>query len=115
MFLLPQTALGTEARAFIPASRWRLWDRVTEPAERLEGEQPESPPSVYGPGFLFISFHTEKRRKVYFYAVYSNAQRVIFPGAPSLIISSRINTAQLRNFRVDPIKEILHSARARAN
>lgn len=62
-----------------------------------------------------LSFNTEKTRKVYFYAVYSNAQRVIFPGAPSLIISSRINTVQRRNFRVDPIKEILHSARARAN
>lgn len=40
---------------------------------------------------------------------------MIFPGAPSLIISSRINAVPLRNFRVDPIKEILHSARAQAN
>lgn len=33
---------------------------LREAAERLPGGQPESPPSIYVPGFLFISFNTEK-------------------------------------------------------
>lgn len=82
----------------------------------LKGWREDSRNLLHRSTFLVSSLYPSiQRRKVYFYAVYSNAQRVNFPGAPRLIISSRINTVQLRNFRVDPIKEILHSARARAN
>lgn len=95
----PKSEMDAEQQGLNSQRCWRSCDRRRcggcgsgweKPAERLEGGQsPESPPSIYIPAFLLISLcKTEKRWKVYFYAVYSNAQRVNFPGATSLIISS---------------------------
>lgn len=90
-------------------------------AERLKGKQRLSQWNLIClSAFLVSSLSHPAKEGVeggfVFYGVYSNAQRVkLFLEPLSLIISSRINTVYRRNFRVDLIKEILHSARARAN
>lgn len=94
---------------------------AAETAERMEGKQRlRQWKLIRLSAFLVSSLsHPAKGRRTGADSFFYQGFTVMLAGwnyswsTQSLIISSRINTGHRCNFRVDPIKEILRSARAR--